>query len=293
MSKYDITDNMNQWDYALYNQNQRKQKRINALIEKYGFPIDEQNLLKEDYYEYDVLKQDLEAMKTAQLAAMPMPHGSSLDDEDMAKNAAIVKAKKEVATQTNADAELLRELQENSKKQTSTSSQREKREQEIMDQVDEEVDNWSDDDWKNYLKKQSSTEQNAYKILQILPEYRILAKNKAKMELAGKRIVNEFGSGAANGIDNLYHRRGMYEIGQRLHTGHIYSPQIGGSLGIAKELNDIRSKLKKGQPVSDVLLDSLKDMSNNAEGLLDGIYHLKSSREYYKDFDYKQNRKKK
>jgi len=292
MSKYDITDNMNQWEYAMYNMRQQKEARINKLIKKYGFPIDEQNLLAEDYYEYDVLKPDLEAMKTAQLAAKPMPHGSSLDDVDMAKNAAIVKAKKEAA-QTDADAELLREIRENSKKQNTTSSQREKREQEIMDQVDDEVDNWSEDDWNNYLQKQSSTEQKAYKILQILPEYRILAKNKAKMELAGKRIVNEFGSGAANGIDNLYHRRGMYEIGQRLHTANLLSPYIGIGLGGAKELVDIRSKIKKGHPVTDVLLDSLKDMGNNIDGLTDGIYHLKSSQEYYKNFDYKRNKKKK
>ena len=45
--------------------------------------------------------------------------------------------------------------------------------------------------------------------------------------------------------------------------------------------------------MSGVLLDSLKDMSNNNQGLNDGKYHFKSSREYYKDFDYKQNRKKK
>jgi len=116
MSKYDITDDMDDWEYAMYNMRQGRKKRVDALIEKYGFPIDEQNLLAEDYYEYDLLKPDLEAMKTAQLAAKPQPHGSSLDDEDMDKNAAIVRAKKEAA-QTDADAELLREIRVNSNTQ--------------------------------------------------------------------------------------------------------------------------------------------------------------------------------
>ncbi len=43
-----------------------------------------------------MLKPELEAMRQNQLAQQPTPHGSSLDDEDMARNAAIVKAKKEV-----------------------------------------------------------------------------------------------------------------------------------------------------------------------------------------------------
>lgn len=58
-----------------------------------------------------------------------------------------------------------------------------------------------------------------------------------------------------------------------------------------KEGKDIVSKISNGKPVSEVLLDSLKDMLNNSKGLSDGKYHFKSSREYYKDFDYKKNRK--
>ncbi|MCM1322781.1 MAG: hypothetical protein NC218_01200 [Acetobacter sp.] len=297
MSKYDITDNMDDWEYAKYNEKQRKQERINALIKKYGYPIEERDLLKEDFVEYDLLKQDLEAMETEQLTQKSTPHSSSLDDEDMDRNdgntTGTTEQHREETNQSDTDAEILRKIRENNKKQNSSSSQREKREQEIMDQVDDEVDNWSDDDWKNYIKRQSSTEQKAYKTLHLLPEYRILVKNKAKMELAGRRIVNEFGSGAANGIDNLYHRRGMYEIGQRIHTGNILSSKIGGALVTAKEGLDILTKIGKGQPVLDVLLDSLKDMCNNAEGFMDGVHHFKSSREYYKNFDYKRNRKKK
>lgn len=124
MSKYDITNDMNQWEYALYNMRRQRKDRIDALIEKYGFPIEEKDLLKEDFIEYDLLKPELEAMKNEQLATKPTPHGSSLDDTDMAKNAAIVKAKKEAA-QTNADAKILKKIRENSKKQPITSSQRE------------------------------------------------------------------------------------------------------------------------------------------------------------------------
>lgn len=114
MSKYDITDDMNLWDYSLYNMRQQRKDRVDALIKKYGFPIEEKNLLKEDFIEYDLLKPELEAMKAEKLAQKPTPHGSSLDDEDMAKNAAIVKAKKEAATQTDVEAELLRQIRENS-----------------------------------------------------------------------------------------------------------------------------------------------------------------------------------
>lgn len=89
---------MNLWEYSLYNMRRQKKDRVDALIKKYGFPIEEKNLLREDFIEYDLLKPELEAMKTEKLAQTPTPHGSSLDDEDMAKNAAIVKAKKEAAT---------------------------------------------------------------------------------------------------------------------------------------------------------------------------------------------------
>lgn len=116
MSKYDVTDDMNLWDYSLYNMRQQRKDRVDALIKKYGFPIEEKNLLKEDFIEYDLLKPELEAMKAEKLAQKPTPHGSSLDDEDMAKNAAIVKAQKEATTQTDADAEHLRQIRENSTK---------------------------------------------------------------------------------------------------------------------------------------------------------------------------------
>lgn len=292
MSKADITDGMSIWEYSLYNEREQKKERINKLIQKYGFPVRERNLLEEDYIEYDLLKDDLEKMENQDSVYRTLARKTSLDDEDMAENAEVGE-KKQNREDIDDDAEALRKIRENSQKQKSHLSLREKREEEIMDEVDEEIDNWSDDDWKEYLKTQSSLEQNAYKILHILPEYRILAKNKAKMEKAGKMIVKEFGSGAADGLDNLYHRRGMYEIGQRIHKGNLLSSDIGLLLGGVKELHDIYKKYKQGKPLPEVLLDSLKDMSNNNQGLNDGKYHFKSSREYYKDFDYKRNRKKK
>ena len=62
MSKYDVTDDMNLWDYSMYNMRQQRKDRIDALIKKYGFPIDEKNLLREDFIEYDLLKPELETM---------------------------------------------------------------------------------------------------------------------------------------------------------------------------------------------------------------------------------------
>ena len=87
MSGYDITDGMSDWDYALYNERKRKENRLNRLIQKYGFPVREENLLEEDFVEYDLLKNDLEQMQKKDVASTSQTHGTSLDDEDMAKNA--------------------------------------------------------------------------------------------------------------------------------------------------------------------------------------------------------------
>lgn len=171
----------------------------------------------------------------------------------------------------------------------------EKRQRDIIDIVDKEIDAWSDDDLKNYVKTQSALEQKAFDVLQVFPEYLILVKNKAKMEKTGKMLVNEFGSGAANGIDNLYHRRGMYEISQEINNGNIFSPAIGLSLGYSKEFIDILKKYSKGQPLKEILIDSFKDLGNNWDGLIsgaDGKNKSVPSRDYYQDFDFKLNRKK-
>ena len=160
----------------------------------------------------------------------------------------------------------------------------------IMQDVDNEVDNWSKKDLYNYVLTKSNMEQNVYKILKNLPEYQILIKNQAKMDKVGTKIVNEFGKGEANGIDNLYHKRGMYEIGQLFGNGSILSPAIGLSLGYGKEILDIKKKYKK-HPMKDNLLDSLKDLGNNLEGLVDGYQNDKLSSEYYKGFDYKRNKR--
>ena len=43
--------------------------------------------------------------------------------------------------------------------------------------------------------------------------------------------------------------------------------------------------------MKDNLLDSLKDLGNNLEGLVDGYQNDKLSSEYYKGFDYKRNKR--
>ena len=45
MPNYDITENMNDWEYAMYNMRRKRKDRVNALIEKYGYPVNENNLL--------------------------------------------------------------------------------------------------------------------------------------------------------------------------------------------------------------------------------------------------------
>ena len=83
----------------------------------------------------------------------------------------------------------------------------------------------------------------------------------------------------------------MYEIAQRTQDGHIFSPMVGLVLGYLKEGNDFLKKYKK-QSISEILLDSIKDLGNNWDGLVDGIASQnanKSSKEYYSQFDYKRN----
>ncbi len=87
MSKYDINEPLNVWEDGLNNSRKRKQEWIDSLIEKYGFPVREENLLKEDYVMYDFLKEDLTKMEDSRLSSKPVSRGSSLDDEDMERNA--------------------------------------------------------------------------------------------------------------------------------------------------------------------------------------------------------------
>ncbi len=87
MSKYDINEPLNVWEDGLNNSRKRKQEWIDGMIKKYGFPVREENLLKEDYVMYDFLKEDLAKMEDSRLSSKPVSRGSSLDDEDMERNA--------------------------------------------------------------------------------------------------------------------------------------------------------------------------------------------------------------
>ena len=95
MSKSDITDDMSIWEYSLYNEREQKKERINKLIQKYGFPVRERNLLEEDYIEYDLLKNDLEEMENQDSFYKTSQRVTSLDDEDMAENAEIAKVQRD------------------------------------------------------------------------------------------------------------------------------------------------------------------------------------------------------
>jgi predicted DNA-binding protein YlxM (UPF0122 family) len=251
----------------------KNKKKLHSLLDKYGSLENfRQNSTMAEDFEYqfaqgDSIIDEVEQERQA-ISGLPKQQGSSLDDIDMMRNASIHRARNELAKE----------------------NYRKKREENIMQDVDNEVDNWSKKDLYNYVLTKSNMEQNVYKILKNLPEYQILIKNQAKMDKVGTKIVNEFGKGEANGIDNLYHKRGMYEIGQLFGNGSILSPAIGLSLGYGKEILDIKKKYKK-HPMKDNLLDSLKDLGNNLEGLVDGYQNDKLSSEYYKGFDYKRNKR--
>ncbi len=100
MSKYDINEPLNVWEDGLNNSRKRKQEWIDSLIEKYGFPVREENLLKEDFALHDMVKDDLAKMEKDYYAYQSQPRGSSLDDEDMERNAERGKSQEKVGKQT-------------------------------------------------------------------------------------------------------------------------------------------------------------------------------------------------
>ncbi len=76
----------------------------------------EENLLKEDFALHNMVKDDLEKMEKDYYAYQSQPRGSSLDDEDMERNAERGKVQKDTTSQTDADAELLKRIREKSNK---------------------------------------------------------------------------------------------------------------------------------------------------------------------------------
>ena len=124
-----------------------------------------------------------------------------------------------------------------------------------------------------------------------MPEYKILNDNQIKLENEGRRLVQQYGSGAANGLDNYYHRLGMCEVGQRVGKGDIMAPTKGFSLGMLKEAYDIYNKSVVGDmPWSESMQDSYKDMKNNMEGLSWGLNNpYKDCRVWLSNLDWKNN----
>lgn len=114
MSKSDITDTMNDWEYALYNMRRKRKERVNTLMEKYGFPMNKRNILPEDYYEYDLLKSDIEAIEaTSDQTSKLMQYSLSLDDEDMTQNVESVKAQEGTISPIDTNADFLRKIRKN------------------------------------------------------------------------------------------------------------------------------------------------------------------------------------
>ena len=80
----------------------------------------------------------------------------------------------------------------------------------------------------------------------------------------GKRLVNKYGSGAGNGIDNYYHSLLHCELGQKGHK------KISEVLGDLREAYDYNKKVYlKGMP-EEVIKDSIKDLTNNEKGYILG-----------------------
>ena len=129
MSKYDINEPLNVWEDGLNNSRKRKQEWIDSLIEKYGFPVREENLLKEDYVMYDFLKEDLTKMEDSRLSSKPVSRGSSLDDEDMERNAEKLKEQNPYAissTQTSTANNNAEDEQAEALKKSASKAQRKK-----------------------------------------------------------------------------------------------------------------------------------------------------------------------
>lgn len=127
------------------------------------------------------------------------------------------------------------------------------------------------------FQKFVNTATNAFKWL---PEYKTLEDAKQEMDRVNK-----------NGYDNYAHRLGMCRVGQLTNSTWPYSPAIGAGLGILKEGKDLIDKSYYGNvPFKEALLDSLKDMKNNFEGLNYGINNPNGDcRKWLTDLDYEKN----
>ncbi len=95
-----------------------------------------------------------------------------------------------------------------------------------------------------------------------------------KMKQAGRKLVNTYGSGQGNGIDNYYHPLLQCQLAKISPT----SRRNGIALGYAKEyLMDYPLKRLKGQNHDEIMKDSIKDLQNNLYGSNLGHYNQNKS----------------
>lgn len=273
---YDETAGMNDWDYALYNMRRQRRDRVDALIQKYGFPINEKYLLAEDYAEYDLLRDDIQKMEnewlkpkapssilarksqpsvseakaqakeidgevedTESFATRPTPRGSSLDDEDMAKNAEIVKKKKE-----RPESKL------------------------------------SLDDLSSIVLDTLKYTPEA--LGEMLADGIIAKEYLQTMKKTNKKLIDKYGQniGAADGTDNYYHALLQCQLAKISPESRDY----GLRAGYLKEIYDYHKK--KGKMLYDVLIgDMRKDLKNNRYGSNLGARNRNSNKSCYELLD--------
>ncbi|MDR2902473.1 MAG: hypothetical protein LBU87_05135 [Lactobacillales bacterium] len=121
--------------------------------------------------------------------------------------------------------------------------------------------------------------------------YDILRNNKSEMERINK-----------HNADNYYHRKAMCEIGQGAHP--IINYAAGTGFGVLKEYWDIfeksligrknKSGERERKPFGEMFMDSVKDINNNADGLILGLKNPNTScKLLLEDFDWNENKWKK
>ena len=89
-----------------------------------------------------------------------------------------------------------------------------------------------------------------------------------QMKQTGRKLVNTYGSGQGNGIDNYYHPLLQCELAKISPASRDW----GLRLGYAKEILDYHKK-KGTMPMSEISADSRKDLHNNFYGSNLGYYN--------------------
>ena len=89
-----------------------------------------------------------------------------------------------------------------------------------------------------------------------------------KMNDVGKKLVEKYGTGQADGIDNYYHALLQCKLAQISPTSRDW----GLRMGYGKEIYDYHKK-KDHMPMQTIIADSRKDLKNNLYGSNIGYYN--------------------